>query len=42
MLKVDRVNILYGNLQVLWDVSLVVNEGEIVIVIGQNGAGKTL
>lgn len=41
MLHVDRLNVSYGKVQVLWDVSVEVNEGEIVTVIGSNGAGKT-
>lgn len=41
MLSVKNINVSYGNLQVLWDVSLNINQGEIVAVIGANGAGKT-
>ena len=41
MLAVNNVNAFYGKIQVLWDVSLNVNEGEIVAVVGANGAGKT-
>jgi branched-chain amino acid transport system ATP-binding protein len=41
MLKVNNLNVLYGNVQALWDVSLEVKEGEIVTLIGANGAGKT-
>jgi branched-chain amino acid transport system ATP-binding protein len=41
ILKIDRVNTFYGNLQALWDVSLEVGEGEIVALLGANGAGKT-
>ena len=41
MLKVSNINAFYGKLQVLWDVSLRVEEGEIVALIGANGAGKT-
>jgi len=40
-LDVQRVNAAYGDIQTLWDVSLHVNEGEIVGLIGPNGAGKT-
>ncbi|MFQ3630450.1 ABC transporter ATP-binding protein [Roseiflexus sp.] len=41
MLQVERLNVAYGALQVIWDVSLAVREGEIVALIGSNGAGKT-
>ena len=41
MLKVEQLDVHYGDLQVLWDVSLHVNEGEIVALIGPNGAGKS-
>lgn len=35
------MNVFYGNLQVLWGIDLKVEEGEIVALIGSNGAGKT-
>ncbi len=41
MLKINDINIFYGKLQALWDVSLEINEGEIVGLLGANGAGKT-
>ena len=41
MLKVSGVNAGYGSFQALFDVSLEVNAGETVAVIGANGAGKT-
>ena len=31
----------YGDLQVLFDISMKVNEGEVVSLVGSNGAGKT-
>lgn len=40
-LKVDHLDVYYGDFQALWDVSLVVKEGEVVSVIGANGAGKS-
>ena len=41
MLRFNKVNAYYGRVRVLWDISLDVNEGEIVAVVGANGAGKT-
>ena len=41
MLRADGVNVFYGDLQALWDVSVRVEEGEIVALIGSNGAGKS-
>jgi branched-chain amino acid transport system ATP-binding protein len=41
MLKIENLNSAYGDLQVLWDVSLEVKQGEIVTVVGANGAGKS-
>ena len=41
MLRIRKLNFAYGDLQVLWDVDLDVNEGEIVTVVGANGAGKS-
>jgi len=40
-LDVHEINAFYGDIQALRDVSLKVNEGEIVALIGANGAGKT-
>jgi branched-chain amino acid transport system ATP-binding protein len=40
-LSIDHVGASYGDIQALWDVSLQVEEGEIVGLIGPNGAGKT-
>ncbi|WP_456437025.1 ABC transporter ATP-binding protein [Desulfurobacterium sp.] len=41
MLEVRNINTFYGNIQALHNVSLKVDEGEIVTLIGANGAGKT-
>ena len=41
MLKVEHIDVFYGDLQVLWDVSFEVNKGEIVVLLGANGAGKS-
>lgn len=41
MLEVKNLNVYYGNIHAIKDVSLTVNEGEIVSLIGANGAGKT-
>jgi len=41
MLKLDNINLYYGAIHALKDISLEVNQGEIVTLIGANGAGKT-
>ena len=41
MLEINNLSVSYGGIQALLDVSLSVNEGEIVTLIGANGAGKT-
>ncbi len=41
MLKVDNINVYYGKIHALKDVSLEVRLGEIVALIGANGAGKS-
>ncbi len=41
MLKVEGIDVFYGDVQVIWDVSFEVNEGEVVALIGANGAGKS-
>lgn len=41
MLTVKNLNVYYGGIHAIRDISLEVNEGEIVSLIGANGAGKT-
>lgn len=41
MLKLDNINLYYGVIHALHDISLEVKKGEIVTLIGANGAGKT-
>ncbi len=40
-LSVETIQAAYGDVQVLWDISLEVAAGELVCIIGSNGAGKT-
>jgi branched-chain amino acid transport system ATP-binding protein len=41
VLEVDHISVAYGDLAVIQDVSFKVNEGEVVSLVGSNGAGKT-
>ena len=41
MLRVNGINVFYGDLQVLWDVTFEVKEKEILVLVGANGAGKS-
>jgi branched-chain amino acid transport system ATP-binding protein len=41
VLEVRGIDVFYGDVQVLWDVSFEVRKGEIVALIGANGSGKT-
>ena len=41
MLEVRNLNGGYGVVQVIWEISLKVNQGEITSLIGSNGVGKT-
>ncbi|MEU4643211.1 ABC transporter ATP-binding protein [Micromonospora sp. NPDC023814] len=41
LLEIDDVSLLYGRIQALHGISLTVDEGEIVALIGANGAGKS-
>jgi branched-chain amino acid transport system ATP-binding protein len=41
LLETRTLNIGYGDIQVLWDIHLTIDEGEVVALAGSNGAGKT-
>jgi branched-chain amino acid transport system ATP-binding protein len=41
LLEIDNITLLYGRIQALHGISLTVDEGEIVALIGANGAGKS-
>lgn len=41
MLKIENINVFYGAIHAIKDISIEVNEGEIVTLIGANGAGKS-
>jgi branched-chain amino acid transport system ATP-binding protein len=41
LLEVNGVDVFYGDVQAVWDVSLRVQKGSIVALVGANGAGKT-
>ncbi len=41
MLDIKTIDVFYGDVQVIWDVSFGVQQGEIVALIGANGAGKS-
>jgi branched-chain amino acid transport system ATP-binding protein len=41
LLEVEGVDVLYGDVQAVWGVSMHVDEGTIVALVGANGAGKT-
>jgi branched-chain amino acid transport system ATP-binding protein len=41
VLRIENLDFSYGDLQVLWGLSLEVHQGEIVTVLGANGAGKS-
>ena len=40
MLKVESIDVFYGDLQVLWGVSFEVRDKEVLVLVGANGAGK--
>jgi branched-chain amino acid transport system ATP-binding protein len=41
MIEVDQINSFYGDSHVLFDLSMVVHEREVVALLGRNGAGKS-
>ena len=41
LMEINKISSGYGEIQVLWDVSLKMDSGEVIAVIGPNGAGKT-
>jgi branched-chain amino acid transport system ATP-binding protein len=41
MLKAENLDAYYASLQVLWNISIEINAGEIVAIIGSNGSGKS-
>ena len=41
LLEIDAINSFYGDSHILFDVSLRVEENEVVALLGRNGAGKT-
>ncbi|MGA2332703.1 MAG: ABC transporter ATP-binding protein [Syntrophales bacterium] len=41
MLEIKNIDVYYGDVQVIWDISFNIKQGEIVALIGANGAGKS-
>jgi branched-chain amino acid transport system ATP-binding protein len=41
MLRVSDLDVFYGDAQALWEVSMSIEDGEVVSVVGSNGAGKS-
>ena len=41
MLEIEKLNVFYDKVQVVWDASFSVGEGEVVTLLGSNGAGKS-
>jgi branched-chain amino acid transport system ATP-binding protein len=41
LLKLENINLFYGEIQALWDLSLEIKEGQIAALLGANAAGKS-
>jgi branched-chain amino acid transport system ATP-binding protein len=41
VLEIRNIDVYYGDVQVIWDISFEVKQGEVVALIGANGAGKS-
>ncbi|HNQ86368.1 MAG TPA: ABC transporter ATP-binding protein [Deltaproteobacteria bacterium] len=41
LLEIKNINCFYGDVQVIYDVSMHIDEGEVISLIGANGAGKS-
>jgi len=41
VLEVRNIDVFYGDVQVIWDISFEIKQGEVVALIGANGAGKS-
>jgi branched-chain amino acid transport system ATP-binding protein len=41
VLEIKNIDVFYGDVQVIWDISFEVKQGEVVALIGANGAGKS-
>jgi len=41
MLEIDHIDVYYGDIQALWEISLKIEDKEVVALIGSNGAGKS-
>ena len=41
MLRCENLNVFYGESHILWDISMEVQEGQVVCLMGRNGVGKT-